>query len=246
MVVTAGKTQKQQINASSTIQAVVAETRAIVESGVAGAFAEGYVAEVKGCLDALPMEDVAQVIGVIYEAYQNDKQVFIMGNGGSASTASHFACDLGKNTIVKGKRRFRVLSLNDNMALLTALSNDLGYDSVFREQLVNLVVDGDVVIAISGSGNSENLVQAIKYANDRGAVTVGLLAFGGGRLRSLVKHPLVLKGHNYGIAETVHQFLAHLITEYFHIRLQGESATDLLQVRQGPFTSARPRGKIRS
>lgn len=185
-------------------------------------FAEGYIGELKGCLDSLPIRDVAQVIRVIYEAYVKGKQVFIMGNGGSAATASHFACDLGKGTIVEGKRRFRVLSLNDNMALVTALSNDLGYESVFKEQLVNLVSEGDVVIAISGSGNSENVVQAIKYANSRGAVTVGLLGFGGGRLKELVKYSVILDSRSYGIAESVHQFLEHLITEYFRARLENE------------------------
>ncbi|MBI2909941.1 MAG: SIS domain-containing protein [Chloroflexi bacterium] len=182
-------------------------------------FTQRYVAELKGCLDSLPTEEVAQVIDVIYEAYTKGKQVFIMGNGGSAATASHFACDLGKGTVIAGKPRFRVLSLNDNMALVTALSNDMGYDCVFREQLVNLVSEGDVVIAISASGNSENIVQAIEYANSRGAITVGLLGFGGGRLKEMVTYGVVLPSRSYGLAESVHQFLEHLITEYFRLRI---------------------------
>lgn len=188
----------------------------------AAEFAGRYVSEVKDCFDSLPMEDVVRVIDVIYDAYLAGKQVFIMGNGGSASTASHFACDLGKGTIVEGKRRFRVLSLNDNMALVTALSNDMGYESVFREQLVNLVSEGDVVIAISGSGQSENVVQALTYANSRGAITIGLFGFGGGATKSLVKHHITLASKSYGIVESVHQFLEHLITEYFRLRLENE------------------------
>jgi D-sedoheptulose 7-phosphate isomerase len=106
-----------------------------------------------------------------------------MGNGGSASTASHFACDLGKGTIIEGKPRFRVISLNDNISLITALSNDCGYEEVFREQLMNLVNTGDIVIGITGSGNSPNVLKAMEYARSRGAVTIGFIGFDGGKLR---------------------------------------------------------------
>ncbi len=143
-----------------------------------------------------------------------------MGNGGSAATASHFACDLGKETVVEGRPRFRVLSLNDNVPLMTALSNDFGYHAIFKEQLSNLVNEGDIVIGITGSGNSANVLEAIEYARSRKAITIGLIGFGGGKLKDLVDEAIVISSTNYGHVESVHLIIEHLIAEIFRAKIQ--------------------------
>ena len=135
---------------------------------------EQYIAEVQGTLNRLSAKVIYNVIGVLEYARANNKRIFIMGNGGSAATSSHFACDLGKGTIQPDRPRFRVIALTDNMPLFSAYANDMGYEHVFSEQLASLVERGDVVIGISGSGNSENVLKAIKLANSMGAITIGI------------------------------------------------------------------------
>ena len=156
---------------------------------------------------------------MLYRAYQNEKQVFTLGNGGSASTASHMAADIAKNTIAPHMRRFRVLSLNDNTALLTALANDLGYENVFKEQLQNLIRPGDLLIAISGSGDSPNVVNALRYAREQCAEIVGLLGFDGGEAASLADVAIVVPSKHYGIVEDVHLIINHIIVDYFQSKL---------------------------
>ena len=178
-------------------------------------FADGYFNKLKATIDEIPMEKVERIVQLIFETYKSNKYVFIMGNGGSASTASHFACDLGKGTICDGKPRFRVVSLNDNIPLITALSNDFGYDRVFVEQLKNLVNPGDLVICITASGNSPNILKAIEYAKQRGAKAIGLIGFGGGELQELVDEHITVSSTNYGQVEDIHLILAHAISQYF-------------------------------
>ena len=122
-------------------------------------FYDQYVTQIKATLDQLPWRQIQEVVDVLHDTWLADRQVFIMGNGGSASTASHMACDLGKNTAMSGTRRLRVMSLNDNMALFSAHANDNSYANVFAEQLSNFICVGDVVIAISASGNSPNVIR---------------------------------------------------------------------------------------
>lgn len=168
-------------------------------------------------LDSIEVESVAEVL---YQAYERNAQVFIMGNGGSASSASHFACDLGKGTIKNGKTRFRVISLNDNIALLTAYANDCGYENTFKEQLANLLNEDDIVIAISASGNSENVVRAVQYAKGKGAITIGFLGFNGGRLSNIVDYKVWVNDFDYGRVEDSHMILTHLISRYFEEKLE--------------------------
>src|SRR3989344_5739292 len=122
-----------------------------------------YLEELKRIVDKVDLEKINSIVELFYRAYKNDNSVFIFGNGGSASTASHFACDLGKGTLGDhynlSKKRFKVYSLTDNIATITAYANDLGFEEIFSQQLKNLIKDGDVVIAITGSGNSENVVK---------------------------------------------------------------------------------------
>jgi D-sedoheptulose 7-phosphate isomerase len=173
---------------------------------------ETYVNELKATLDAMPWAMVERVVDVIDDARHANRQVFVFGNGGSASTASHMACDLGKNTQAPGMPRLRVLSLNDNMALFSALSNDCGYENVFAEQLSSLVQPGDVVIAISASGNSSNVLKGIDAAHLRGATTIGFSGYAGGKLARAVDLPIVAENHCIEQIEDIHLMLEHMIT----------------------------------
>jgi D-sedoheptulose 7-phosphate isomerase len=162
-------------------------------------------------LDSLPVSEIQDVIGILAYARFNNKKVFIMGNGGSAATASHFACDLGKGTLLPGLPRFRVLALTDNIPLFSALANDYGYDHVFSEQLKSLVRPGDVVIGISGSGTSPNILNAIRAAREARAITVGFVGFDGGALKGLVDKAIHVRSHCMEQVEDMHLVLEHLV-----------------------------------
>jgi D-sedoheptulose 7-phosphate isomerase len=174
---------------------------------------KNYFDDLIKVLSQINPQDVEKVVDCIFEAYQNDKQIFIMGNGGSASTASHFACDLGKGTIVDNKKRLRVISLNDNMAIITAFANDYGYDDIFAEQLKNLVNANDIVIGISASGNSANVIKGVEYAKTKGAVIVGFTGFSGGKLMEISDINIHIDNHNYGQVEDTHMVLEHAISQ---------------------------------
>lgn len=170
-----------------------------------------YIIELKETLDLLSLTHIQQAIDVLYEARMSRRQVFIMGNGGSASTASHFVCDLSKNTRMPGWPGFKVLGLTDNMASFSAYANDEGYASVFAQQLAPFVQPGDVVIGISTSGNSPNVLEAVKLANEVGAYTIGFTGFDGGQLRALVDLELHVPSHCIEQVEDLHLMLEHLM-----------------------------------
>jgi D-sedoheptulose 7-phosphate isomerase len=184
-----------------------------------------YLGRLEAALATIPPDRVEELSARLYRAYQDGKQVFVLGNGGSASTASHMAADLGKNTIGANMRRFRIMSLNDNVPLMTALSNDIGYERMFAEQLVNLIRPGDVLVAISGSGNSPNVLRAIDYARRQCAQVVGLLGFSGGRAVELCDTAIVVDSQDYGVIEDAHLILNHILVEYFRERLHRERPT---------------------
>ena len=181
-----------------------------------------YLGRLIGTLEAMPLEAIGSLSDMLYRAYTDGKQVFVLGNGGSASTASHMAADLGKNTIGPNMRRFRILSLNDNIPLLTALSNDLGYDNVFAEQLQNLIQPGDVLIVISGSGKSPNVLRAMEYARSQSAEVAALLGFGGGPAADLADLSVVIDSSDYGVVEDAHLIVNHILVEHFRQRLAEE------------------------
>lgn len=172
---------------------------------------QNYISHLQGVLERLSLEDVQRSIDAIMEAYQAEKQIFVIGNGGSASTASHLACDLGKGTSIPGKPRFRVISLTDNVATMSAWSNDVSYEDVFVEQLKNLVNPGDVVIGISASGNSENVIRAMQHASEIGCKTIGWSGFGGGTLATICDVNVVVDSNHYGPVEDVHLILNHVL-----------------------------------
>lgn len=175
-------------------------------------FIADYLSGVKTCLQEISESQVNEVVSSIMAAYRRRSRIFICGNGGSASTSTHFACDLAKGTIVSGKQRVRAISLTDNMALITAVANDIDYNAVFKEQLVNLLEKDDLVIAISASGNSPNVLEAVQYAKAQGVLTIGICGFGGGKLSKMADKAIVLSLKNYRQIEDAHMVLCHLIT----------------------------------
>src|SRR5437764_950145 len=184
---------------------------------------EKYLGQLHSTVEALPRDRLTELGDILYRTYRNGQQVFTLGNGGSASTASHMAADLSKNTIGANMRRFRVISLNDNQALLTALANDLGYEHVFREQLKNLIRAGDLLLAISASGNSPNVVNAIRYAQSQCAAAVGILGFQGGEAARLADLSIVVPCDHYGIVEDLHLIINHIVVDYLRHRLADDS-----------------------
>lgn len=174
--------------------------------------AQAYVEQLIATLQKLPYDKIERFVKILNEARRRGSKVIIFGNGGSAATASHMACDLGKGTANEGQPRLRALSLTDNISLLTAAGNDLGYEEIFVEQLRILLEPGDVVIGISASGNSENVVRALDYAGQRGAIRVGLIGFDGGRVKERVEECIWIDNHNYGQVEDVHLVIEHIIT----------------------------------
>jgi D-sedoheptulose 7-phosphate isomerase len=178
-----------------------------------------YLDRLQTALAGLPRDRIVLLGETLFRAYSNDKQVFTLGNGGSSSTASHMAADLAKNTIGPNMRRFRVMSLNDNAALMTALANDLGYESVFSEQLMNLIRAGDVLIVLSASGNSPNVLKAMRYAQQQSAEVVALLGFGGGDAAEIADLAIVVPSEDYGVVEDTHLVLNHILVDHFRTRL---------------------------
>ncbi len=173
---------------------------------------QDYIKGLIGCLEEVSKQNIEEIADIIINAWRQGKGVFIMGNGGSATTATHFARDLKIGAAVPGKPRVRAVSLSDNVALVTALANDINYSSIFEEQLVGQLEKGDVVIGISASGNSANILKAIEYAQKNGAMTIGLIGFDGGKLRKLTHKSIVLSRCDYGQVEDIHLCLAHIIS----------------------------------
>ncbi len=154
------------------------------------------------------------VLSLLEDAYHSGHRIFIMGNGGSAATASHFALDLAKNTITPRAPRLKAISLTDHVPLITAWSNDTAYEHIFEEQLANMIEAGDVVIGISTSGNSPNVINALLLAKKSGAATVGLLGARGGLMKNLVDAYILAPGQNIEQEEDAHMILAHVITRH--------------------------------
>lgn len=189
------------------------------------AFAKGYVAHLSKTLEALDAQAIASFIELLLKARESENTVFFLGNGGSAATSSHFANDIAVGTR-STRKPFRVVSLTDNVAVMTAIANDYSYDDIFLIQLKYQMRKGDIVVGISASGNSPNVLKAIEYANAEGAHTVGLTGFDGGRLRQLVQtsiHVQTGKGE-YGPVEDAHMVLDHLIGGFLMQVCRAESA----------------------
>lgn len=161
-------------------------------------------------LNLLDKEEITTFVSVLKEAKKNDNTIYIMGNGGSATTASHFACNFNKELSFNKSNRFKMICLNDNTPTLLAYANDISYDVIFVEQLKNFLKKEDVVIGISGSGNSMNIINAIEFANSIGAITVGLTGFDGGKLKKIAKYSVNTNLNDMQITEDIHLSLCHI------------------------------------
>ena len=170
-----------------------------------------YLEMEKKVLEDLPREDISRVMNVLEAARLGGRRIFICGNGGSASTASHYACDFNKGISYGQDVKYDFECLSDNVPMMMAIANDISYDEIFVEPLKNKLEEGDVFIGISGSGNSENVVRAAEYANKRGAVTVGLVGYDGGRLKTIVQNCIHVNINNMQIVEDIHMVMDHVM-----------------------------------
>jgi D-sedoheptulose 7-phosphate isomerase len=200
----------------------VANRRKIVENGsrpVETPGAEIYLREVSVTLKRLPFVHVDRVTDALWNAYLENRALYLFGNGGSAALASHCACDFGKGTIVNGNPRFRVLALTDNVPLMTAWANDTRYEDIFSEQLRSLIQVHDIALAISGSGNSANVLNGLRTAHEMGAFAIGLTGFQGGKMKPLCDLCVVVPSENMQVIEDVHLSVTHSIFTSFRERV---------------------------
>jgi D-sedoheptulose 7-phosphate isomerase len=174
-----------------------------------------YIRQQKAALDSIPVETVSEIISAFKSALTEDRQIFIFGNGGSASNSSHFITDLGKGASDKLPSRFRCLSLNDNISWITALGNDYSYEDIFLRQLQNFARPGDIVMTLSVSGNSPNLVKAIDWAVNNGMFTIALVGAKRGKLAQLAQKVIVVNSEHYGRVEDAHMGICHMICYAF-------------------------------
>ena len=181
---------------------------------------KAYLEKVQELLNGLaaPSE---RLIETLFEAFEEERTIFLVGNGGSAAAASHFGQDLAKGTLssMQAKRRFRVIPLTDNVGFITALANDEGYDSIFEQQLRNLARRGDVLVAISGSGNSPNVLRAVEYARSIGMKSIGVTGFDGGKLRQLADESVHVPIEDMGMTEALHGVVFHLAMAQLRTKL---------------------------
>lgn len=186
-------------------------------------FIDEYLRDNQTALAALPRDGILAMVALLHRAWAQGTRIFVLGNGGSASTASHVANDLSKATIVDGMPRVKVIGLADNVALMTAWANDTSYDLMFKEQLENLLEPGDVVLGISASGNSPNVLRAMEFARERGAGTIAWTGASGGRLKDLVDCCVHAPTEDVGMIESVHLVIDHLVTGMLRRRIHETS-----------------------
>lgn len=178
-------------------------------------FTHDYKTKLFGALDSLDLVSVGQAIETLRCARDANRHIFVCGNGGSAATASHFVTDMVKGASFNRDSRFRIMALTDSLSTITAYSNDVSYDCVFAEQLKNFAQRGDVVMAISGSGNSPNVLCAVEYANSLGCETIALTGRDGGKLGSIAKQQVRVAAPHMGRIEDGHMIVCHMICYYF-------------------------------
>ncbi len=180
------------------------------------AFSHGYIKRLQTLLEAFDHEGFAKIIEAFMEAYWAGRRIFVMGNGGSGATASHLACDINKGCCFDLTKKFKMICLNDNMPTILALANDVSYEAVFVEQLKNFFEPGDLVVGISGSGNSPNVLRAVEYANQNKGRTIGLCGFSGGKLAQMARIPFIAAVNDMQQVEDVHMVVVHMIMQAVH------------------------------
>jgi D-sedoheptulose 7-phosphate isomerase len=174
-----------------------------------------YLDDLKGIINSIDHRSLEKTIEIIKKARQEDKRIFVFGNGGSAATANHFAADFGKNAVKGDANRFKIISLSNNISSITACGNDIGFETVFEEQLKNLMHDGDLVICISASGNSPNIVRAVEYVRKRGGTIIGITGFDGGKLGKMSDININIASDSYEQIEDMHLVITHIIVYWF-------------------------------
>jgi D-sedoheptulose 7-phosphate isomerase len=179
-----------------------------------------YLEELAVTIHQLPLPAIDRLVHAFLQAYDRDRTIFLFGNGGSAALASHMACDLGKGTAPPTGKRLRAVALTDNVALITAWANDTRYEDIFAEQLQNLLQPGDVAFAISASGNSPNILAALRFARQASAVTAGITGFQGGQMKSLCDVCVVVPSDNMQIIEDLHLSIAHSVFRVLRHEIQ--------------------------
>lgn len=172
-----------------------------------------YFNKLKQTIDKIPIQDLNLIMNLLMEAKKEGRKVFIMGNGGSSATASHYACDFNKGVSFNKAKKFKFICLNDNIPSLMAYANDLSFEDIFVEQLKNLFEEKDIVLGISGSGNSGNVLKAIEYANCHGGITIGFMGYDGGKLKSIVKYSVHIPINDMQITEDLHMVLDHCMMQ---------------------------------
>lgn len=186
---------------------------------------EEYLQRLREELDRLDRSAIERFSEALYEAWKAERFIFVIGNGGSAATASHFCEDLGKNILRPddmhddAKKRMRVLSLTDHVSWITALGNDLSYDEIFSQQLRQYASPGDLLVAISGSGNSPNIIKAVEWAKERGLKVFGMTGYNGGKLKQLQDDGIDVELDDMGMAESIHSCVLHWVVEDVHGRV---------------------------
>lgn len=176
-------------------------------------FFDNYSDELKVTMDQINREDIVKLEEILDEARKNGKHVFVLGNGGSAAAASHWVCDFGKGINIGDSKRMKILAPSDHSSIFTAYGNDNAYDQTMVEQLQNFLEEGDLVISLSVSGSSSNLVETHKYAKKAGAKTISIVGDYNGKLIELSDFPIVIKSKNYGVVEDIHIILEHAISQ---------------------------------
>lgn len=180
-----------------------------------------YLTDLQDVLTKVDVNEIAAIADVLHMAYEQGKTILTMGNGGSGATASHMVCDMNKGACFQAEKKFRVISLADCNPMILALGNDVGFDSIFVEQMKAYAQPGDVVLGISGSGNSPNVLRAVEYAKQIGCVTIGAVGFGGGKLKSMVDHCFHVKVDDMQLVEDVHMILVHILMRILMVGKQG-------------------------
>jgi D-sedoheptulose 7-phosphate isomerase len=191
---------------------------------MAKAFVGEYLQGLSALLSEIDLDAVERIGQRLWRAYEEDRCIFIIGNGGSAATASHMTCDLAKGATVPGRRRVRAISLTDNVAHMTAIGNDIGYEQLFTEQLANLAQPGDVLVAFTASGNSPNILDTLRWAKTNGVESIGILGFGGGEAAGLADLCVIACSRNYGFVEDFHLILEHALSQWLRARIEASGA----------------------
>ena len=180
----------------------------------------GYIEQLRALLARIDAAQVQKLADVVYDAWRDGRRVFIFGNGGSASTASHWACDLAKTAAVEGKPILRAISLTDNIGLLTALGNDVSYDEIFRYPLAAQAQRGDVAVAISCSGNSPSVLRACAWARENGVRVVAVSGYAGGKMKDLCDLHVNIPSDNFGLVEDLHLAVGHMVAQALKCRVE--------------------------